>query len=199
MCGMVFISVLICATFIDLDHFIIPDAFTIGGALGGLLLSMLVPALHSQSGDIFIVESLRSGVIALQGLLIGSGLVLWIGLVAEALLKKEAMGFGDVKFIGMIGAFCGWQGTIFSLFGGAVVGTVWFVLAFVWQKFFPSQKTALPAESPGRRRPARLASASECTCPSDPMRSPSPPRSIFYGCIPGWMRTSTMAEISALL
>jgi leader peptidase (prepilin peptidase)/N-methyltransferase len=156
-CGMVFISILVCATFIDLDHFIIPDVFTIGGALAGLVLSALVPALHGQSGDLFIVESLRSGVIALQGLLIGSGLVLWIALIAETLLKKEAMGFGDVKFIGMIGAFCGWRGTIFSLFGGAVVGTVWFILALVWQKLFPARKTALPAESPDAEgQPASL-------------------------------------------
>jgi leader peptidase (prepilin peptidase)/N-methyltransferase len=147
-CGMIFIGVLICATFIDLDHFIIPDAFTLGAGIAGLLLSILVPALHGQSGDIFILDSMRSGMIALQGLLLGSGLVLWIALIAEAVLKKEAMGFGDVKFVGMIGAFCGWRGAIFSIFGGAVVGTVWFALALVWQKIFPAQKTALPAESP---------------------------------------------------
>jgi len=156
-CGMVFVSVLICATFIDLDHFIIPDAFTIGAGLAGLLLSALVPALHGQSGDIFLIDAVHSEVIALKGLLIGSGLVLWIGLVAEAVLKKEAMGFGDVKFIGMIGAFCGWHGTVFALFGGAVVGTVWFALAFVGQKIFPSQKAALPAESPDAEgQPASL-------------------------------------------
>jgi leader peptidase (prepilin peptidase)/N-methyltransferase len=66
---------------------------------------------------------------SLQGLFIGSGLVLWIALIAETLLRKEAMGFGDVKFVGAIGAFCGWQGAVFAVFGGAVVGTVWFVIA----------------------------------------------------------------------
>ncbi|HTB80907.1 MAG TPA: prepilin peptidase [Opitutaceae bacterium] len=156
-CGMVFLSVLICATFIDLDHFIIPDVFTIGAGLAGLLLSALVPALHGQASDLFIVDSVRSGLISLKGLLVGSGLVLWIALIAEALMKKEAMGFGDVKFVGMIGAFCGWHATVFSIFGGAVVGTVWFVIALVWQKIFPSQKAALPAESPDAEgQPAAL-------------------------------------------
>lgn len=156
-CGMVFLGVLVCATFIDLDHFIIPDVFTIGAGLAGLLLSAFVPALHDRSGDLFVVDSLRSGVIALEGLLIGSGLVLWIALVAEALLKKEAMGFGDVKFVGMIGAFCGWHGAVFAIFGGAVVGTIWFAIAFAWQKIFPAQKAALPAESPDTEgRPASL-------------------------------------------
>jgi|ERR1035437_135138 leader peptidase (prepilin peptidase)/N-methyltransferase len=148
-CGMVFVSVLIAATFIDLDHMIIPDVFTIGAGLLGILLSFLVPALHGQHGNIFVVDSLRSGTAALQGLLVGSGLVLWIALLAEMALKKEAMGFGDVKFVGMIGAFCGWQGAVFSVFGGAVVGTVWFVVALFWQKL-SGKPTALapPSETP---------------------------------------------------
>ncbi len=132
--GMAFLSVLVCATFIDLDHMIIPDAFTLGAGIAGVAVSFLVPSLHGITGDFFLIESFRAGVASMQGLLVGSGLVLWIALIAEALLKKEAMGFGDVKFVGAIGAFCGWQGAVFSLFGGAIVGTVWFVIALVWQK-----------------------------------------------------------------
>jgi leader peptidase (prepilin peptidase)/N-methyltransferase len=148
-CGMVFVSVLVAATFIDLDHMIIPDVFTLGAGLFGVLLSFLVPALHGQHEGLFIVDSLRSGTAALQGLLIGSGLVLWIALLAELALKKEAMGFGDVKFVGMIGAFCGWQGAVFSVFGGAVIGTLWFVVALLWQKISGSPAAiAPPSETP---------------------------------------------------
>ncbi len=53
--------------------------------------------------------------------------------VAEAVLKKEAMGFGDVKLVGAIGAFTGWQGTVTAIFGGAIVGTVWFAVALLWR------------------------------------------------------------------
>lgn len=134
LCGMLFMSVLISALFIDLDHFIIPDVFTIGAGVFGVLLSFFVPALHEQSSGFFLVDSLRSGIVSLQGLLIGSAVVLWIAVLAEAILKKEAMGFGDVKFVGAIGAFCGWQGAVFSIFGGAVIGTVWFAVAVIWQK-----------------------------------------------------------------
>ncbi|HWL16079.1 MAG TPA: prepilin peptidase [Opitutus sp.] len=149
LCGMVFLSILIPATFIDLDHFIIPDAFTIGGAAAGLLLSLLVPALHDQHSGIYLLDSLRAGVISLQGVLVGSGLVLWIALLAELLLKKEAMGFGDVKFVGAIGAFCGWQGAVFSVFGGALVGTLWFIVALLWQKIAGSPApVASKAETP---------------------------------------------------
>jgi leader peptidase (prepilin peptidase) / N-methyltransferase len=147
-CGMVFVSALICATFIDLDHFEIPDVFSIGLGIVGVLLSFLVPALHGQSHEIFLIAGLRSGVIGLQGLLIGSALVLWIALIAEAVLKKEAMGFGDVKFVGAIGAFCGWQGTITSIFGGAIIGTLWFVLALGWEKF-SGRKMKMKTPEPG--------------------------------------------------
>jgi len=133
-CGMLFLALLIVASVIDFDHRIIPDWLTIGGAVLGLFLSLCVPELHGV-GDVFRDrESTSLGVVPLthfhglassaQGLFIGSGLLLWIALVAEVFLKKEAMGFGDVKFVGMIGAFCGWEGAIFAIFGGAIIGTL---------------------------------------------------------------------------
>ena len=132
--GMVFCALLIGATFIDLEHMIIPDGFTIGGAVVGVGLSLALPALHGQSHEMFLIASLRAGLDAILGLLVGSALVLWIALVAEAVLKKEAMGFGDVKFLGAIGAFVGWKGAVFAIFGGAMLGCVWFVLAMLWRK-----------------------------------------------------------------
>lgn len=154
--GMVFLSILLCATFIDLDHMIIPDVFTIGGGVLGLLLSLLVPALHGQHSDFFVVDSLRSVVIGTQGLLVGSGLVLWIALVAEAILRKDAMGFGDVKFVGAIGAFCGWQGAIFAIFGGAIVGTAWFLIALIWQKVAGKAAAIAPKAETAEGEPADL-------------------------------------------
>lgn len=149
LCGFVFLSCLIAATFIDLDHFIIPDPFTIGLGVVGVLLAGLVPDLHGHGGDNPLLGGMRSGITALQGLLIGSGVVLWIGLIAEVLLKKEAMGFGDVTFVGAIGAFCGWQGALFTIFGGAVVGTVWFVIAFIIEKITGRRAAiAPPSETP---------------------------------------------------
>jgi len=153
MCGWVLLSTLVCATFIDLDHMIIPDVFTLGLGVVGVLLSFFVPALHDQQSGVFILDSLRGAVIALQGLLVGSGLVLWIALLAETVLKKEAMGFGDVKFVGAIGAFCGWQGAVFSIFGGAVVGTVWFVVALLWQKLAGKRTAATVATSGSESAP----------------------------------------------
>ena len=132
--GMVLCAIVICAWFIDLDHLIIPDVFTIGGAATGLILSLAVPALHGHSHPLLAVASLQAGRSAILGLFIGSALVLWIALFAEAILRKEAMGFGDVKYLGALGTFIGWQGALFSLFGGALLGCVWLAGTYLWKK-----------------------------------------------------------------
>jgi len=54
----------ICALFIDLDHMIIPDVFTVAGPVG-VLLSLLLPSLHGQGADIFASRAcVRPGCLA---------------------------------------------------------------------------------------------------------------------------------------
>jgi len=122
------ISFMICVTFIDLDHMIIPDRFSIGGMFIGVFLSVFIPQLHNVAAPDALAGGFSSMIISIKGALIGSGIILWIMILAELALQKEAMGFGDVKLMGAIGAFCGWQGAVFSLFGGAVLGTIAFVI-----------------------------------------------------------------------
>lgn len=133
LCGGVFALGLIGATCIDFDHMIIPDFFTIGLAVAGLMLSAAIPSLH-VAGPWIALHCVRSGAAALTGLVVGSGLVLWMGLIGEVLLNKEVLGFGDVKFVGAIGAFCGWQGAVFSLFGGAFIGLAALIAGAVHRK-----------------------------------------------------------------
>jgi len=121
--GMGFIAFLICATFIDLDHMIIPDRFSIGGMVLGVALSTVFPQLHGIEGRA-MVENIQGGITAVTGALIGAGLVYWIAVLGEIVFRKPAMGEGDVKFVGFIGAFCGWQGAVFAMFGGAFAGSV---------------------------------------------------------------------------
>jgi len=122
-----FLGGLIAATFIDLDHYMIPDEISIGGVVVGFVLSTAVPSLHG--GELFLFGAWKSGL----GIIVGSALVLWLAIFGELIFKKEAMGFGDVKFMAMIGAFLGWQATVFSLvaasFIGAIVGVAWIAMS----------------------------------------------------------------------
>jgi leader peptidase (prepilin peptidase)/N-methyltransferase len=77
----VFVSLLIAATFIDFEHFIIPDEITIGGTLAGVLACLIIPALMG-------VDSRRwAGAMSLGAAALGYGL-LWVVLEAG----KKAFG-----------------------------------------------------------------------------------------------------------
>jgi leader peptidase (prepilin peptidase)/N-methyltransferase len=132
MAGWVLIAFMIAATFIDLDHMIIPDRFSVGGMLTGLVLALFLPSLHGIAPG-GLEANFRSFLAALTGALIGSACVYWLATLATLALRKEAMGEGDVKLVGAIGAFCGWQGGVFSLFGGAVLGTIVLVPIMLFQ------------------------------------------------------------------
>ena len=201
----------IVATFIDFEHFIIPDEVTIGGMVAGALCSFVVPALHQVPGAP-VPPAAKALLLSFVGMAVGAGLVyavvrigkllfgrqhidlppetriiftetsvvlpdqtipfedlfyrktdvvqleaksvelidrcyrkvlvrlmpekLFIGeesidpesvhqmeVVTDRItLPREAMGFGDVKFMGAIGAFLGWQAAVFSLLVSSVLG-----------------------------------------------------------------------------
>ena len=108
----IFICIMIVTAFIDIDTMEISDCISIGGTLLGLLLALFLP--NWNAFEINFISSIF-------GACFGSGLILWIGLLAEAALKKEAMGFGDVQLMGVIGSFLGCQGCIFAIFGGCFI------------------------------------------------------------------------------
>jgi leader peptidase (prepilin peptidase)/N-methyltransferase len=209
-------ALLIAATFIDFDHFIIPDSITIGGTAAGLLASFAVPALHGETiwwkgglegmlgatvgfgflwlivlmgkmmfgkihhrweepvdfeisqpggedapiliklgehtyewGDVFFrkwdrleldtkelffddeKEEFQERFRVLGDALEVDGKRVEIetvkkvsGKITSAVVPREAMGFGDVKFMAMIGAFLGWQAAVFTIFAASVAGAI---------------------------------------------------------------------------
>ncbi len=108
---------LLTQTMIDFHHRIIPDAITLPGILLGAVFSGLEPSIHHAG-------SWHQGLIASGlGILVGGGFLFLLGSVAEFLLKKEAMGGGDVKLLAMIGAFTGMTGVLWTVFFGALLGS----------------------------------------------------------------------------
>jgi len=214
----IFLSGLIAATFIDFEHFIIPDEITLGGMIAGLIFSFLLPQLQDAdshgvgirqsffgaalgagivyailrlgkllfgrhkiklppetkiifsethlhfSGKAIPYEDLfyrKSDVIVLQARTVElvdrgyenvlvrlSPSSLEIGgekwnpddvpcmecVSAEIVLPREAMGLGDVKFMGAIGAFIGWPGAIFSLAISSLIGATVGVILILMRK-----------------------------------------------------------------
>lgn len=141
--GWVLFSFLLVGAWIDWDYLILPDSTTLGLVFVGVLLSFFIPELHGYGGEHWLLDGVRSVGQSLLGMLVGSAVVLWVALIGEYILKKEAIGFGDVKLIGGIGAITGWQGGVFSLFGGALIGTALMLFLFPfwrwWQKRYPNR------------------------------------------------------------
>ena len=113
-------SGLILGSFIDLKHFYLPDRVTIGGMILGVPASYLVPELQGET------VRLTALYWSLGGLAIGFFSLWFVSWGASKILKKEAMGFGDVKLLGAIGAFFGPMSVLFTVivssFVGALVG-----------------------------------------------------------------------------
>lgn len=136
----IFAWLLIAVVVIDFETMLIPDRLSIGGACIGFFLSFFFPIVHGVDHHSLGVERLISGLASLLGILVGSGLLYWIGALASHAFGREALGEGDVKLLGCVGAFCGWEGAVFCIFGGALIGTFLLILLYIWQKIWSSSE-----------------------------------------------------------
>ena len=121
-----FFGILIISSGIDFATMMIPDRFSIGGTILGILGTMVLS--HYVRGNYIFC----GGLSAITGMLLGSSVLLWIAIYSETILQKETVGFGDVKLMGCIGAFIGTKGAIFSIFGGALLGIVLILPVWWW-------------------------------------------------------------------
>jgi leader peptidase (prepilin peptidase)/N-methyltransferase len=105
---------------IDFRHFLIPDVLTYPGILLGLGLSFIPGGLTPQQ------SLLGAG---------GAALFLWlIGFAASVLMKKEAMGLGDVKLVAMAGAMFGLQTALFGLIFASFLGCLVGIPLLAWKR-----------------------------------------------------------------
>jgi leader peptidase (prepilin peptidase)/N-methyltransferase len=121
-------SGLIAGCLIDLDHFIIPDRFTFGGCVAGIIACAVHPALIGQK------TALNGFSWSLGSAIIGALILQAIGWLGTLIFKKEAMGMGDVKFIAAICAFLGTMSLSWTIPVSACIGAVLGVALILWQK-----------------------------------------------------------------
>lgn len=113
-----FACALVVGAFIDIEHFILPDRITLGGMAVGVALSVLWPPLQGET------ERLAALVASLTGLALGYGLLWLVAVLGKAALKREAMGMGDWKLLGAIGACLGWKAVLFTVLVSSLTGTL---------------------------------------------------------------------------
>jgi len=125
------VSLLVVASAVDMDWLIIPDEISIFGLLGGLAAGFLLPGLHVGAASYQTFESL-TGHAHLDGLIgagigaVGGGLtVLLFAIIGSVIFRKEAMGFGDVKLMAMVGAFFGWKVVVIAFFLSPFIGLLY--------------------------------------------------------------------------
>jgi leader peptidase (prepilin peptidase)/N-methyltransferase len=124
-------ALLVVLTATDIRERILPDAVNLTGFVIAILISFFL--LPTDGAALWISNHIfdfppplpvLSVVDALLGAIVGSGL-LWI--VGEGYFRmrgKEGMGLGDVKMMGMVGAFLGVKRTLLTVLFGSLLGSV---------------------------------------------------------------------------
>jgi leader peptidase (prepilin peptidase)/N-methyltransferase len=94
---------------IDLQHQILPNVITLPGIVIGFVCSLFLPPGWRDS---------------LIGILVGGAIPLIIAEAYVRLRGVEGLGMGDVKMLGMVGAFLGWKGAVLTLMLGSLAGSI---------------------------------------------------------------------------
>jgi leader peptidase (prepilin peptidase)/N-methyltransferase len=143
------VALLVAATFIDYDLWIIPDEITVTGMIVGLGLGTIFPEIRP---DPSMARTHAEGFwVGLTGLLVGGGLTLAVRQLGSLAFRKEAMGLGDVTLMAMIGAFLGWQIAVMTFFLGAFVGlghALWKVVKLVGKRLAGRKIASVDHELP---------------------------------------------------
>ena len=116
----VYVTILVGVALTDMQHYLIPDGFTVTGLIWTLATALVAP---------FVGETpLFAGPYdALIGACAGAGLIAVIGWLGEVALKREAMGMGDMTLMAFMGAALGPTRAIATVFVGATIGAVTFL------------------------------------------------------------------------
>ncbi len=104
----IFLSIILGIALTDAREMVIPDQFSLGGTLIGVLFAAVPGGFPLTT--------------ALIGALFGYAGLWMVKIVAEKALGKPALGIGDIHMMAFIGAFTGWSGALLTLMLGSYAG-----------------------------------------------------------------------------
>jgi len=116
---------LIILSVIDLELMIIPDRFSLGLMVLGLAFAWCNPNFEG----LWWQKELYS----LLGAAVGLFGVLAIAIIGTWIFKKDAMGGGDVKLMGGVGALIGWKGVLTTIVMASFAGLVYAVFLMIFK------------------------------------------------------------------
>ena len=127
----VFCAIALALVFCDLEKRILPDEFTLGGTVLGLIFAAFrvpVPDITARAIGWMAGAELPEWSHALAESALGATLpafFLWFGgWLYFKVRHREGLGFGDVKLIAMVGSFLGLRGALLTLILGSISGSV---------------------------------------------------------------------------
>jgi leader peptidase (prepilin peptidase)/N-methyltransferase len=123
----IFSAILIALIATDIEERILPDEFTLGGIGLGIVFAAFVP-MDPGIAHLFLGPYLgpvwRSIGESILGAAVSSGIIWLMAWLYERFRHREGMGLGDVKMIGMIGAFLGLPAALLTLILASLLGAV---------------------------------------------------------------------------
>ena len=112
----VFITVVFILTLMDWKYMILPTRIIVIGSVVAIVGKGALAYLHQDWS--ILIRSLLGGMVGYGAVALVFYLCLWI-------LKKEGMGYGDVRYLGMIGLFTSPSLVFLTLLIGSVVGSIY--------------------------------------------------------------------------
>jgi len=126
---LVFGCAMIVLLVIDLEHRILPNAITLPGIIVGIAASFLLPPPPGWLDSLI-------------GAVAGAGVLYAIGELYLRVRHEEGLGMGDVKMLGMIGAFLGWKLMLVTMVIASLLGSIVGLAVIAARK--GGMKSALP-------------------------------------------------------
>lgn len=121
----VMLPILLLLAACDIESLLVPDAPNFLLVLSGLAFSAALPSLHAiPPYSLPLAEHIMSLSESLLGVAVGTAITWWARTIGTAFAGQEAMGEADIILCAGLGAFGGWQGALFTFFGGAVLGLI---------------------------------------------------------------------------